>query len=350
MDDPLPIDALKTEAHRLGFSHISTQSIEHLPDMTGFKTWLNQGFQGEMHYMEKNIALRANPDALFEGVKTIITVRFPYYHALESSLAQLQSPEKAYVSRYALGRDYHTVLRKRLSQLGEWLKKYIPSLNYRAFTDSAPILEREYAEQSGLGFTGKNTLLIDPKQGSFFFLGELFIDHQLHIHQEIISNHCGRCSNCIRHCPTGAIVSPHMIDARKCISYLTIELHGEIPIEYRKQMGNRIYGCDDCQLYCPWNRFASHEVIADFKPRHALDTIDLLSLFAWSEAQFLKNMEGSPIRRIGYDRFLRNISVALGNAPYSELIVEALNAKLATCNIDYLQSHLIWAIDEQQCK
>jgi epoxyqueuosine reductase len=253
-----------------------------------------------------------------------------------------------YISRYALGRDYHKVMRKRLQKLADKIKAAIGDFGYRAFVDSAPVLEKALAEKSGLGWIGKHTNLINQKAGSWFFLGEIYTDLPLPITNHNTENHCGSCSACIDLCPTNAIIAPYKVDARRCISYLTIELHGSIPVEFRKDMGNRIYGCDDCQLCCPWNRFSQPTTEQDFFTRHPLDTPDLLDLFQWNEKTFLKNTEGSAIRRIGYLRWLRNISVALGNAPASKNIIDVLENKKRELNDnDMLVEHIDWALERQ---
>jgi epoxyqueuosine reductase len=257
-----------------------------------------------------------------------------------------EHPQQGVIARYALGRDYHKTLRKRLQKFGEKIISEVGDMNYRPFVDSAPILERAVAEQAGLGWIGKNTMLINRQAGSFFFLGEIFTDLPLVIDTPV-SAHCGSCQACLDICPTQAIVAPYQLDARLCIAYLTIEYTGSIPEHLRSKIGNRIFGCDDCQLICPWNRYAqlSHE--DDFKARHGLDNASLLDLFSWTEQTYLAKTEGSPIRRIGYEGFLRNIAIGLGNAPYSAIIVDTLSAKLNSVTT-LVQEHIIWALKQQE--
>jgi len=257
----------------------------------------------------------------------------------------LKKKDHAYISRYALGRDYHKLIRKRLKQLGDKISEYCEHFNFRPFVDSAPILERPLAEKAGLGWVGKHSLLINKSAGSWFFLGELLVDIPLPTNEKS-SNECGNCVSCIKICPTQAIVAPYVVDARRCISYLTIELKDAIPEEFRPLIGNRIYGCDDCQLICPWNKFASITAEDDFSPRQNLDDVELLILFNWDEASFLAKTEGSPIRRIGFQSWQRNIAVAIGNAPYSEINVAALTHNLQNA-VPMVAEHIEWAIAQQ---
>jgi len=296
---------------------------------------------GTMNYMHRHADLRADPGKLHPDIFNVISVRLPYWPAgAKDSWRQLEDPNAAYVSRYALGRDYHKVIRTRLQRLAEAIAQQYGSFNYRAFTDSAPIMEVALAHQAGLGWQGKHTLSLS-RTGSWYFLGELFTNLPLDI-DEPIAGHCGSCQRCLEACPTQAITQPYRVDARRCISYLTIEHTGEIPEEFRKAMGNRIYGCDDCQLVCPWNQF-TQSGDAEFSPRHALDQADLISLFTWSESDFLSRFEGSPIRRIGYERWQRNIAIALGNAPTDEHIVTALRHKKTHASA-LLITHIEWAL------
>ncbi len=274
--------------------------------------WLAAGYHGDMDYMARHGVSRARPTELLPGTLGIISARLDYLPSAADAETNLADPERAYVSRYALGRDYHKLMRVRLRQLGERLAAAVGGCNFRAFTDSAPIMEVALARHAALGWRGKHTLLLD-RGGSWFFLGELFVDLAF-VADAPIADHCGTCRACIDICPTGAIVAPYRLDARRCISYLTIEHAGPIPVELRPLLGNRIYGCDDCQLACPWNRFARGGATPDFQPRNRLDTASLLELFAWSEDEFLSRLEGSAIRRIGHAQWLRNIAVALGNA------------------------------------
>ncbi len=256
---------------------------------------------------------------------------------------RLTEPEKAYVSRYALGRDYHKLIRKRLQQLAERIQQAIGPFGFRAFVDSAPVLEKAIAEQAGLGWIGKNTLVLNRKAGSFFFLGELFVDIPLPVDAPHATEHCGRCTACLDICPTAAFVGPYVLDARRCISYLTIELKTAIPEELRPLIGNRVFGCDDCQIVCPWNRFARPTEQSDFQPRHNLDNAGLAELFLWDEEKFLGSTEGSPLRRAGYERWLRNLAVGLGNAPSTIPVIEALQARRDYPS-ELVREHVEWAL------
>ena len=310
-------------------------------DRQALNDWLAQGHHGTMDYMARHAELRQNPTKLFPGALSIISVRLPYWpETATNAETQLAKPNAAYVSRYALGRDYHKVIRNRLQRLADKLTACLGPFNYRAFTDSAPVMEVALASQSGLGWKGKHTLSLD-RNGSWYFLGELICDLPLEADPPIES-HCGDCMRCIDSCPTGAITSAYKVDARRCISYLTIEHKGEIPEEFRKAMGNRIYGCDDCQLVCPWNRFTP-EGDKEFAPRHNLDNATLLNLLSWDENEFLNKMAGSPIRRIGYEQWQRNISIALGNAPPSETIINVLNQKKTHASA-LVKTHIEWAL------
>jgi epoxyqueuosine reductase len=308
-----------------------------------FLDWLSKRFHGEMRYMEAHGAKRYHPDQLIPNTLRIISARMDYLPPNTDMIKILQNDNVGYISRYALGRDYHKLIRKRLTSLAKKMTEIIGPFGYRVFTDSAPILEKPLAEKAGLGWIGKHTNLIHREAGSWFFLGEIFTDLPLPTDTPI-KNHCGTCSACIDICPTRAIVGPYQLDARRCISYLTIELHGTIPIEFRKALGNRIYGCDDCQLVCPWNRFAKPTAEKEFHPRHGLSSTELTTLFAWTEDTFLKKTEGSAIRRIGYERWLRNIAVALGNAPNDPLIKEALKSRLNHPS-EIVREHVEWALD-----
>ena len=309
--------------------------------------WLDAGYHGEMGWLTRNSDKRLRGDLLQPGTKTVIAVRMDYLPANHHSMAVLDSPELAYVARYALGRDYHKVLRKRLVQLAQQITELAGSHGYRPFVDSAPVMERQLAEQAGLGWTGKNTLLLAPGVGSWFFLGELFTDLDLPFDPPLEQGHCGSCNQCLVDCPTDAFVAPGVLDARKCISYLTIEYDGSIPVDLRAKMGNRIYGCDDCQLVCPHNNKADTTQEADFTPRHSLEKISLMEAFSWTEVEFLHNTEGSPIRRIGYAQWQRNIAVALGNAPASpELIATLERAKGRVSAL--VDEHIDWALVQLQ--
>ncbi len=335
---------IKQWGRSLGFQQVGIASIDLQHAEEDFLIWLKSGFHGEMDYMAKHGTKRSRPDELLPGTISIITVRMDYFpNESTDPVRILNCPEKAYVSRYALGRDYHKMMRQRLKKLALRIEMISESLTSRVFVDSAPVMEKPLAAQSGLGWVGKHTCLINRDAGSWFFLGEIYTDLPL-MTDKPTNNHCGSCTKCIEVCPTQAIIAPYQLDARRCISYLTIEKQGSIPEEFRPLMGNRIYGCDDCLLFCPWNRFAGLSQEADFNPRHALDRSDLIELFGWSEVTFLQRMEGSPIRRIGHERWLRNIAVALGNAPDHPMITEALKQKLEHPS-EIVREHVIWALN-----
>jgi epoxyqueuosine reductase len=344
----LPLDtaalmaSLRTWAEELGFSGLGVANIDLATDEAFFLEWLQAGFDGEMHYMSRHGSKRTRPAALIPGTVSCISVRMNYWPDAADPEAVLADGRAAYVSRYALGRDYHKLIRARLQALCERVHAAVGSFGYRVFTDSAPVLEKALARNAGLGWIGKHTNLIDSKSGSYFFLGEIYLDLALPV-SEPSTAHCGSCSACMPACPTGAIVAPYRLDARRCISYLTIELAGAIPLEFRRAIGNRIYGCDDCQLVCPWNKFARPTVEKDFAVRHRLDDAALTQLFAWSESEFLDNTQGSAIRRIGYQRWLRNIAVALGNAPSSPDIVAALQSRQDHPSL-LVREHVQWAL------
>jgi len=304
--------------------------------------WLAKGYHGEMDYMARHGSKRARPAELVPGTRTVISARLDYLPAEHGAGAILADAERAYVSRYALGRDYHKVMRNKLQKLAERIAAETGAFNYRVFTDSAPVLEVELAAQSSLGWRGKHTLLIDRSAGSWFFLGEIYCDLDL-TPDPAGTDHCGTCQACIDLCPTQAIVAPYEVDARRCISYLTIELPGSIPEALRPLLGNRIYGCDDCQLACPWNRFAQATRTRDFAPRNHLDTATLVDLFGWTEVEFDTRLAGSPIRRIGHRRWLRNIAVALGNGPASAAARSALNARRDHPDA-LVREHVAWAL------
>lgn len=351
---------VKRLARELGFSACGITGVDLGEHPAYLRAWLAAGYHGEMEWMARHADKRADPQALEPGVLSIISVRMDYLPPETQAMEQLADKNQAYVSRYALGRDYHKLIRKRLAQLAEQVTQLalanpelaaaFPAPLHRAFTDSAPVMERGIAQLAGLGWIGKNCMLITPKAGSWFFLGEIYLGLPLPADTPFSRHHCGACTACHQVCPTQAFVGDGQMDARRCVSYLTIELKGSIPEDLRPGIGNRIYGCDDCQLVCPWNRFAPTTSEADFHPRHALDRASLLTLFAWDEATFLKNTEGSPIRRLGYPRWLRNIAVALGNAPASLEVIAALEHKLASSiGADPLVAeHCQWALDQQQ--
>jgi epoxyqueuosine reductase len=334
---------------KLGFQQIGISDIDLRHAEARLDEWLGDDCHGTMHYMEKHGRKRSRPALLVPGTLRVISARMDYLPAEDADPASLlDHSSKAYVSRYALGRDYHKVLRRRLQNLASKIEERIGNFGYRVFVDSAPVLEKPIAEKAGLGWIGKHTNLINKDAGSWFFLGELYTDLPLPV-DEVASAHCGTCRACIDVCPTGAIVAPFKLDARKCISYLTIELDGPIPVEFRKAMGNRIYGCDDCQLYCPWNKFARPTAEGDFSPRHELDSAELGELFAWSEAEWLDNTEGSAIRRIGFERWLRNIAVALGNAETTPAVIKALKARQDFPS-PVVQEHVEWALQQHREK
>ncbi len=334
-------------ARALGFAGFGVSGIDLAEDEAHLLNWLAAGCHGEMDYMQRHGTLRSRPAELVPGTLRVISVRMDYLPEgqAEAELA-LADTAVGYVSRYALGRDYHKLMRRRLQKLADRITEAVGPFGYRVFTDSAPVLEKALARNAGLGWIGKHSNLIDSKAGSWFFLGEILTDLPLPIDAPA-SNHCGSCSRCITACPTAAIVAPYRVDARRCISYLTIELHGAIPEEFRTAMGNRIYGCDDCQLVCPWNKFAKLSAEPDFRARHALDSTSLVELFGWSEDEFLDKTEGSAIRRIGHERWLRNVAVALGNAPPSTAVRKALEARLHHPS-PLVREHVHWALQRQR--
>ncbi len=341
--------AIKSWGRELGFQQIGVAGIDLGQHEAWLLDWLGQGCHGEMRYMAQHGVRRSRPAELVPGTVRVVTARMDYWPPEGAEPWRvLADPALGYVSRYALGRDYHKVLRQRLQRLADRIAAAIGPFGYRVFTDSAPVLEKALAEQAGLGWIGKHSNLLARRTGSWFFLGELYLDLPLPVDQPT-SAHCGRCNACLDICPTRAIVAPYRVDARRCISYLTIELHGPIPLGLRRAIGNRIYGCDDCQLVCPWNRFARPTVEADFRVRHGLDAPQLTELFGWSEVEFLRRSEGSAIRRIGHERWLRNIAVALGNAPRSAAILAALQARQADPSA-LVREHVAWALAEQAGK
>ena len=335
--------SIKDWGRELGFQQVGISGLELGEHEAHLQRWLDAGYQGEMDYMAAHGRKRSHPDELVPGTLRVVSLRMDYLPGDTQMARRLQEPEKAYVSRYALGRDYHKLIRKRLQQLAERIQQAIGPFGYRAFVDSAPVLEKAIAEQAGLGWIGKNTLVLNRKAGSYFFLGELFVDLPLPEDPPHGSEHCGRCSACLDICPTAAFVGPYVLDARRCISYLTIELKGPIPEELRAPIGNRVFGCDDCQMVCPWNRFAKATEQSDFQPRHGLDNAELAELFRWSEEEFLSRTEGSPLRRAGYERWLRNLAVGLGNAPSSIPVLEALQARREYPSA-LVREHVEWAL------
>ncbi len=338
-------EKIKSWGQELGFSQVGFSDVDLTNHEPALKQWLDNNYHGDMDYMERHGLMRARADELVPNTVRVISARMDYLPSNAQFAQILKNKHKAYVSRYALGRDYHKLMRKRLKQLGEKIQQYCQQFNFRPFVDSAPILERPLAEKAGLGWVGKHSLLINKEGGSWFFLGELLVDIPLPISQKSV-NECGSCVACLKICPTQAIVEPYVVDARRCISYLTIELREAIPEEFRPLIGNRIYGCDDCQLICPWNQYGQLTSEDDFQPRQALDNIDLLTVFSWDEKTFLAKTEGSPIRRIGFDCWQRNIAVALGNANYCEDIIDALTHRLSTAST-MVSEHIYWALEQQ---
>ncbi|MEQ5801310.1 tRNA epoxyqueuosine(34) reductase QueG [Halomonas sp. H10-9-1] len=342
-------ERIKAWGGELGFQQLGITDVDLGEDEARLARWLAAGRHGEMGFMAKHGTKRTRPAELVPGTVRVISVRLDYLPAEVETLATLENPEAAYVSRYATGRDYHKLMRKRLATLAKWIEAETGPFGYRAFVDSAPVMERALARKAGLGWVGKNAMLLNPQAGSLFFLGELYTDLPLPVDEAFASEHCGSCSACRTACPTGAIVEDRVVDARACISYLTIELHGAIPERYREAMGNRVFGCDDCQLVCPFTRFATPTTEPDFTPRHDLDRASLLALFAWGEEEFLDKTAGSPLRRTGYERWLRNLAVGLGNAPWSEAIEAALKARLPYPS-DLVREHVRWALARQREK
>jgi epoxyqueuosine reductase len=343
LDAPALLADLRRWSLDLGFARLGVAHIDLAQDEAHFLDWLRDGFNGEMAYMARHGVRRTRPAELLPGTVSCVSVRMDYWpeHAADAA-ATLDDRSVAYISRYALGRDYHKLMRARLQQLCDRIESAVGPFGHRVFTDSAPVLEKALARNAGLGWIGKHTNLIDRDAGSYFFLGEIYLDLALPTEQAG-SAHCGTCSACMPACPTGAIVAPYRLDARRCISYLTIELAGPIPLEFRRAIGNRIYGCDDCQLACPWNKFARPSAEKDFAVRHGLDHSQLAELFSWSEAEFLQRTAGSAIRRIGYERWLRNIAVALGNAPTSPALLESLRNR-AQHPSALVREHVHWAL------
>lgn len=343
--------ALKRDVVRycneLGFQETGISGIDLDVAEERLLQWLGAKFHGSMHYMQRHGSKRSHPAELVPGTVRVISVRMDYLPQERSDpKALLDDGSTAYISRYALGRDYHKLLRARLRALARHIQEQIGEFGYRVFVDSAPVLEKALAEKAGLGWVGKHTNVINKNAGSWFFLGELYTDLPLPVDRPETS-HCGSCTACIEVCPTQAIVAPYSLDARRCISYLTIENKGPIPLQFRKSIGNRIYGCDDCQLFCPWNKFAHPTAEDDFAPRHGLDTAELTELFNWSEATWLEKTEGSAIRRVGYERWLRNIAVALGNATKTRAVVDALR-KRENSTSELVTEHVKWALQQHE--
>ncbi len=342
---------IKTWARELGFDELGISDTELSVEEEFLQQWLTKGFQGEMDYMARHGTARSRPHELIPGTVRVISVRLNYLaNEAKDSWSVIEDAEVAFVSRYALGRDYHKVMRAKLQKLADKITAAVGDFAYRVFTDSAPVMEVALARKAGLGWRGKHTLLLTREAGSMFFLGEIYTDLPLPI-SEPTREHCGTCTKCIDICPTQAIVAPYQLDARRCISYLTIEHKGSIPVEFREAIGNRIYGCDDCQLACPWNKFAQLAVDEDFAIRHHLDDIGLLDLWRWNEGEWLEHMAGSAIRRIGYAQWQRNVAVAMGNALRSEKCSAETRKKIRTALAErgesaseLLQEHIDWAL------
>jgi epoxyqueuosine reductase len=336
---------IKTWGLELGFQQVGICDTDLQDHEHYLNQWLQAGYHGQMDYMQRHGRKRSHPQELVNGTIRVISVRMDYWpDDAADAISILEDPASAYISRYALGRDYHKVLRARLKKLAQRIEESIGKYNFRVFVDSAPVLEKALAEKSGIGWIGKHTNVIHDKAGSWFFLGELYTDIPLPIDTPA-QNHCGSCQSCIDICPTQAIIAPYKLDARRCISYLTIELRGVIPVEFRPLLGNRIYGCDDCQIVCPWNRFARPTDEGDFSPRQQLDTATLIALFNWDEQVFLQRTEGSAIRRIGYECWMRNIAVALGNCKTTEEVIHALQQKKSHSSA-LIREHTLWALQQ----
>jgi epoxyqueuosine reductase len=340
--------SIKAWGRDLGFQKVGIAAIALPEDEQRLLEWLAAGRHGEMGYMQRHGTRRSRPAELVPGTLSVVSARMDYWTEAAEPDAVLADPTLGYVSRYALGRDYHKVLRARLARLADRIAVAAGAGGYRAFTDSAPVLEKALARDAGLGWIGKHTNLLDRHDGSWFFLGEVFTDLPLPVDQPV-TGHCGSCTACIDVCPTRAIVAPYQLDARRCISYLTIELDGPIPEAFRAAMGNRIYGCDDCQLVCPWNRYAKVTAEADFRARHGLDEPALVDLFRWTAADFLERTAGSAIRRVGYERWLRNIAVALGNAPSSAEVLAALASRRDDPSA-IVREHVGWALERARAR
>ncbi len=341
------VSDLRRWADELGFQQLGVSGVVLDEDEAHLNAWLAAGRQGDMGYMARHGIRRTRPAELQPGTIRVISVRMDYWPGEAADAdATLANGACAYISRYALGRDYHKVLRQRLKQLADRMTASVGPFGYRVFVDSAPVLEKALARNGGLGWIGKHTNVINSRAGSWFFLGEIYTDLPLPV-DVAATDHCGTCAACIDICPTQAIVGPYQLDARRCISYLTIEHAGSIPVELRRPLGNRIYGCDDCQLVCPWNKFARVSAEPDFRVRHGLDSAGLTELFAWTEQEFLTRTEGSAIRRIGYERWLRNIAVALGNAPSSAKVLAAIASRADDAS-EIVREHVRWALDEHR--
>ncbi len=344
---PPDLDALKTRilawGEELGFQQVGFADTDLSEAERDLDQWLAEGRHGDMQWMVRHDRKRTRPPELVEGTRSVIIARMDYLPATATTVEELlQQPDKACISRYAIGRDYHKVLRARLKQLAERIASQVGPHSYRVFTDSAPVMEKPLAAKAGLGWIGKHTNLLNRRAGSWFFLGEIYTDLEFEPDRPV-QDHCGSCRKCIDVCPTQAITAPYQLDATRCISYLTIELKGSIPEEFRAAIGNRVYGCDDCQAVCPWNRYAEFTGEDDFQPRQDLDAGEMVELFGWDEQTFLQRTEGTAIRRIGHERWLRNLAIGLGNAPTTPAVIEALKTRLYHPSA-VVREHVIWAL------
>lgn len=347
--DPLLLAAeIKRWGMELGFQAIGIAGVELGDAESRLAEWLRHGYHGEMNYMKRHGTARTRPGELVPGTMRVISARMNYLPVAAGSIDVLSDESSAYIARYALGRDYHRVMRSRLTRLAGRIERVTGPFGYRVFSDSAPVMEVELARKAGLGWRGKHTLLLSREAGSYFFLGEIYTDLPLPM-DSATSDHCGSCNRCIDVCPTKAILAPYQLDARRCISYLTIELTGSIPVELRAMIGNRVYGCDDCQIHCPWNGFAQVSRESDFDVRNGLDAASLVDLFSWSEQEFTDRLAGSAIRRIGYERWLRNIAVGLGNAPAGPEVIEALEMRRDHGSA-LVREHVAWALERHAAR
>ncbi|MEM1404224.1 MAG: tRNA epoxyqueuosine(34) reductase QueG [Pseudomonadota bacterium] len=343
------VTKIRAWAKELGFSQLGVSDIDLSEHEAYLNRWLAAGYHGTMDWMGTHGSKRSRPEELVPGTCRVLSLRMDYLPDAADPTTILENPEKGYVARYTLGRDYHKLVRKRLARLAKRIDEELGGGQFRAFVDSAPVLERALAERAGLGWIAKNTMLINSDAGSWFFLGEIYTNLPLPPDPPQVQKHCGSCRACLDICPTNAFVGPFELDASRCISYLTIEHKGSIDPELRPLMGNRVFGCDDCQLICPWNKFAQPTSESDFGPRHALDDRDLTELFAWTEEEWLLRTEGSAIRRIGYERWLRNLAIGLGNAPTNPQVVAALGAR-ATHESPLVREHIAWALAQHAGK
>jgi epoxyqueuosine reductase len=351
-------ESVEVWGRELGFQQVGITDVDTGKHKQHLQAWLDNRYHGDMQWMETHQDLRNDPTQLVPDTVRVISARMDYLPENPQHIQILKQPKKAYISRYALGRDYHKLIRKRLAILARKLEQRytelatennwpLDTISQRPFVDSAPVLEKAFAEKAGLGWIGKNTLVLNKNAGSWFFLGEVLTNIPLPVNQTIAENKCGDCTACLQVCPTDAFVAPYTLDATRCISYLTIELKSSIPEEFREPIGNRVFGCDDCQAICPWNKYAKSTQEIDFSPRHQLQNSDLATLFLWTEEEYLKNTEGSAIRRIGYERWLRNLAVGLGNAPKSPDILDALRQR-EDYPSEMVQEHVLWAIERQK--